>query len=85
MFYHFEPKDIRGVLSKARESAEQMKEAEEILIKDLYEVDRNRFYVWLGYKSFRSYCIDFLRLGRTQSQRIVTRVRRLEPTVKIEQ
>ena len=85
MFYHFEPKVIRNILNEARESADRMKNAERNLIEHLFEVDRNRFYVWLGFKSFRAYCIEFLKLGRTQSQRIVTQVRRLGPTVNIEQ
>ncbi len=85
IFYHSEPRYIRKILNNARESADQMKLAEQKLVEVLREVDNNRFYVWLGFKSLQGYCVHFLKLGRTRSQRIVTRVRRLDPTVKIEQ
>lgn len=78
----------RDSLNRAVDVADQMQEYEKLLIEMLYEIDRNRYYVLYGFNSLLGFCNRALNLSRTQSQRIVTSVRRhvgspqrTEPTV----
>jgi hypothetical protein len=82
-FFYCDPHDIRGALSVASQNAKRLHQAELDLIVSLEEVDQDRLFVWLGYRSLKSYCVRALKLTRTQAQRIVTQVRRSEPTSKI--
>ncbi len=78
MLYNINPKYVRDRLWKAREVSMQIHALEKELIQLLYEIDRQKFYVRLGFKSLRSFCLQSLKFGRTQSQRLVTRVRQSE-------
>jgi hypothetical protein len=49
---------------------------EDELIRELRTIDRNRFFVRLGFKSLKTFCINALRFSPTQAQRIVLRVRK---------
>ena len=66
----------RDSLNRAVEVADKMQEYEKLLIEMLYEIDRNRYYVLYGFNSLMGFCNRALNLSRTQSQRIVTSVRR---------
>ena len=66
----------RDSLNRAVEVADRMQEYEQLLIEMLYEIDRNRYYVLYGFNSLLGFCNRALKLSRTQSQRIVTSVRR---------
>lgn len=82
-FFFWEPKVLRQKHAEILELANRAHLAEVELIEALLEVDHYRYFVWLGYKSLRGYCTGALRFSKTQSQRIVTQVRRLEPTAPI--
>jgi hypothetical protein len=82
-FFGSDISSIRKALQQIVEVADQVHASEDQLIQLLYKIDQERIYVRVGYKSLRAFCIDGLKFGRTQSQRIVTRVRRLVPTVNI--
>jgi hypothetical protein len=69
----------RNALNLTVEMADEIHRLEKNLIEKLYEIDRNRFYVWFGYNSLMGFCNLGLRFSKTQSQRIVTQVRRFEP------
>jgi hypothetical protein len=56
--------------------ADRMIEDEDELVRSLVPFDERRIFVRFGFKSLRTYCTTALRLSKTQSQRIVTRVRR---------
>ena len=78
----------RDSLNRAVEVADRMQEYEKMLIEMLYEIDLHRYYVRYGFNSLLGFCNRALNLSRTQSQRIVTSVRRhvgnnqrTEPTV----
>ena len=80
----------RDCLNRAVDVADKMQEYEKILIEMLFEIDRNRYFVRYGFNSLLGFCIRALSLSRTQSQRIVTSVRRYvgtsqhtDPTVNL--
>ena len=75
---------IRKSLIQALELSDRIHELESELVHHLYKIDQQRTYVRIGYKSLRGFCTQGLKFGRTQSQRIVTRVRRNVPTVNID-
>lgn len=77
------PKIIRDSVILAVETADQIHECEKRLVEILNEIDRNRYYVRFGFKSLSGFCIQGLKLSKTQCQRIVTLVRRYEPTTNI--
>lgn len=83
LFYE-EPKLVRESLRRARDTAKQIHLFEQDLIRQLFKIDKKRFYVRLGYNSLRSYCERNLGFTRTQSQRIVTAVRRNQVMVNVE-
>lgn len=74
--YNQDPKFVRDSLNKAVEKADKIHDFERDLIILLKEIDQNRFYVRYGYNSLRGFCNFALKFSRTQSQRIVTEVRR---------
>lgn len=76
-------KIIRNLNQEAIYWAANILAAEVKLIPVLQEMDRNRYYVRFGYKSLRGYCTKALLLSESQSQRIVTQVRRTIPSSKI--
>lgn len=82
---HFktDSKYVRDSLLRAVESADLIHENEKKLIDLLCEIDQQRFYVRFGYKSLMGFCNSGLKFTKTQSQRIVTIVRRSEPTSKL--
>jgi hypothetical protein len=83
--YHYHPKIVRDTLNTAKNISEEILILEEKLIEYLIEIDEKRFFVRYGYKSLMGFCNHGLKFSRTQSQRLVTQVRRARPTVKIEQ
>ncbi|MGZ3727316.1 MAG: hypothetical protein ACXWQQ_16060 [Pseudobdellovibrio sp.] len=71
---------VRDKLNLAVEVADELHKAENDLVRILLEIDRNKFYIRVGFKSLSGFCHHALHLSETQAQRIVTRVRRYEPT-----
>lgn len=82
-FYRENLPFIRNKILEAASAADNVKEAEEILIKILYEIDRRRLFVRVGFKSLRSFCHKALNFSKFQSQRLAVQVRRFEPVDKI--
>lgn len=78
--WHFEPKLVRDTIHKACELADRLHDAEQELVKQLALIDKKRFFVRLGYRSLRTFCIHHLRFTRVQAQRIATQVRHLQST-----
>ncbi|AZZ36428.1 hypothetical protein CIK05_06360 [Bdellovibrio sp. qaytius] len=71
-----DPKLVRDTLNEAVEKADKIHDRERELILLLKEIDKNRFYVRYGFNSLKGFCNFGLKFSRTQSQRIVTEVRR---------
>lgn len=82
--YGVNPKFLIEMNQRALKLANQIHTAEEKLVQMLLKIDQDRIYVRFGHKSLRGYCTHGLQFTRTQSQRIVTAVRRYETTSKIE-
>lgn len=78
LHFYTHPKIVRDSLLHATEAADQIQEIEKKLVILLYEIDQKRFYVRFGYKSLMGFCMQGLNFTKTQSQRIVTNVRRYE-------
>lgn len=76
-------KTVRDHLNLAVDLTDQIKKYENELVKALLQIDQHRYYIRYGYKSLRGFCIQGLNFGETQAQRIVTLVRRSEPTPRI--
>jgi len=74
---------VRNSLNFAIEKADDIHRIEQELVLLLKEIDLKRFYVSSGQKSLRGFCNRILNFSETQSQRIVTLVRRSEPTPNI--
>lgn len=83
--FHVEPKLVRKILRRASLYANEIHELESELIQILREIDQNRFFVRLGYKSLRTFCIHGLKFTHTQGQRLATEVRRNRTTFDIGQ
>lgn len=81
--YHPDPQALRYRHQKIFLKADELLATEQELIRLLYDIDQTREYVYLGYNSLMGYCVHALHLTRTQSQRLVTQVRRSEPTSNI--
>ncbi|AGH96229.1 hypothetical protein [Pseudobdellovibrio exovorus] len=78
--YHLSPKVVRDTIQKAVDQADELHRLEKELVELLWEVDQHRYYVRVGYNSLRGFCVGALLFSDTQAQRIVTSVRRYEPT-----
>lgn len=74
-----DPRLIRIQLNKAVELATCIHQVENDLVDLLYQIDQQRFYVRYGFKSLSGFCIHGLKFSKTQTQRIVTQVRRSIP------
>lgn len=82
LFYK-DSKTVRDCLNQAIDLAQTIHEREEVLVEQLYRIDRERFFVRYGYKSLTGFCRGACGFSKTQAQRIVTRVRRFVPTDNI--
>ncbi|MFZ3230547.1 MAG: hypothetical protein WA160_10120 [Pseudobdellovibrio sp.] len=82
LFYH-NAKSIRDQLNETVTLAAEILQNEQTLILKLLPIDQQRFYVRYGYKSLSGFCNLGLKFSKTQTQRIVTQVRRYEPTGNI--
>lgn len=71
---------IREKINRAVELADSVHAIEDELVRVLFEVDSAKLYIRVGFKSLSGFCHFALKLSETQTQRIVTRVRRYEPT-----
>jgi hypothetical protein len=80
---HENSKYVRDFLNSAVLKSDQIQTMERELVEKLYEIDQKRFFVRYGYKSLTAFCCRGLRFGETQTQRLVTQVRRYEPTPNI--
>lgn len=78
--YHLSPKIVRDTIQQAVNQADELHCKEKELVELLLEIDRQRYYVRVGYNSLRGFCVRALLFSETQAQRIVTAVRRYEPT-----
>jgi hypothetical protein len=78
-----DPKSARNRLGEVFEYADKFEDSERRLIGALFEIDDDRLFVKLGYKSLRSFCVTALGISRTQAQRLVTQVRRIQTTFDI--
>ena len=81
--FYYDYNTIRDLLNETRDLSDLIHEKESELVAKLYRIDRQRLFVLYGFKSLTGFCLKHLRFSRTQTQRIVTRVRRFEPTDKI--
>lgn len=70
---------VRGALTQAVEKSDQLHALEKELIIRLREIDDNKYYVRYGYNSLSGFCTHGLKFTKTQTQRIVTQVRRYIP------
>ena len=75
---------IRNELDRSIDLADQLHTFEKNLIQSLSIIDQERYYVRYGYKSLMGFCNHALYFSKTQSQRLVTQVRRYEPTENIQ-
>lgn len=82
-YFYKESKFARNAVNSAIEKVDALHECEEKLVRILSDIDQNRFFIRAGYKSLTGFCINVLLLSKTQTQRIVTKVRRYEPTSNI--
>ncbi len=78
--FNHNPKVIRNALNEATDLAAHILDAERALIVKLYEIDQQKFYVRYGFNSLSGFCKGGLKFTKTQTQRLVTQVRRYEPT-----
>ena len=74
----------RNTLNAAVEKADEIFRLEYELMMILYKVDQKKFFARYGYKSLMGFCHLGLKLTKTQSQRIITHVRRYDPMANIE-
>lgn len=81
--HYYDGKMVRDQLNEAIDLAAEIHKQEQILIQKLYWIDQKRFFVRYGFKSLTGFCRVALKFSKTQAQRIVTQVRRCEPTDNI--
>ena len=77
-FYGIPYSSLREKLWIAVNEADDMRARESRLIRALYDIDEKRMYVLFGYKSLMGFCHKGLKFSKTQSQRLVTLVRRYQ-------
>lgn len=80
LLFYIDPKLVRDTLNDAVETADEMLLFEARLIEKLRLIDQKRYYVRYGFRSLTGFVRHYLRISKTQTQRIVTQVRRNEPT-----
>ena len=80
LFYQ-DAKTVRDRLNTVIEMAADIHQRENSLIKLLCPIDQKKLYVRYGFNSLTGFCRYGLQFSKTQTQRIVTQVRRDEPTV----
>lgn len=83
--FDMHPRDLRDQVCSAFAVSDQIHSLEKSLVGILHRMDRRRIYVRIGYNSLRGFCNHALGFSKTQSQRIVTLVRRTEPMVNFGQ
>lgn len=76
-------KTVKTKVYAVEDLAQEIHKKEKELIEKLYWIDKKRYFVLYGFKSLTGFCTKALRLTKTQAQRIVTQVRRYEPTDNI--
>jgi hypothetical protein len=81
--FYYDPKVVRQHLNQALGLAQAIHTQEGSLVELLKRIDQNRLCVRYGYKSLTGFCRFDLKFSKTQAQRLVTKVRRLEPTDNI--
>lgn len=82
--HHYTPaKTVRDSLESAILKADQIHQQEKLLVVLLHEIDQRRYFTRYGFKSLTGFCLKGLQFSKTQSQRLVTAVRRYEPTDNI--
>ncbi|MEQ1723201.1 MAG: hypothetical protein ABL930_08480 [Pseudobdellovibrio sp.] len=83
--HKFAGRRVRDAMTDAIDLSDEIHEKEKKLILSLIEIDKNKFYIRAGYKSLTAFTKKSLRFTETQTQRIVTLVRRSIPTPNIGQ
>ena len=78
--FYFDAKKVRDELNTAIQISGQIHLLERDLILRLYHIDRHRFYLRYGFHSLTTFCVRAMKFSRIQAQRIVTQVRRYEPS-----
>ncbi len=81
--FYLDPKEIRNQLNEATDLAMRIHDTERALIQMLYAIDNQNLYVRYGFNSLSGFCRFGLKFSKTQTQRIVTLVRRLEVMDKL--
>lgn len=84
MKFDVSKKIVREKIFESIDLADRLHYLEDQLIQKLYLIDRKKYFVSAGYKSLMGFCNQSLNFTKTQSQRIVSNVRRYEPTSNIE-
>ena len=79
-FFYFNQNLIRDELNSITDLADHILDLEKKLIQRLVCIDQNKFYVHYGYNLLSGFCRFGLLFSKTQTQRLVTQVRRIEPT-----
>ncbi len=79
LFDDIHPKTIRLLHIRFFNLADELLAQEEKLIHALYELYKIKTFKRLGHKSLLGFCVQSLKLPRTQSQRLVTKVSRFDP------
>lgn len=74
---------VKEHINPTIELANRIGELELVLIEQLKLIDKDRYYTVTGYKSLLGFCCRSLGLSQTQALRIITKVRRAEPTSNI--
>lgn len=75
-FFGQDPHPLKEEFWAACHAADRLLKHEDDLVETLRPIDRRRIYVRYGMKSLTGFCVEILKLSRTQTQRIVTQVRR---------
>ncbi len=79
LFFAENKRPFRELLYETQRVAAEMLALEVQLIELLKKIDQRLWYKFYGFNSLTRFCTFSLKLSRTQTQRIVTRVRRTAP------
>ena len=77
--FQYNQSSVRSHLNEIVALADDIHAKEKLLIQKLSVADEKRIYVYFGFNSLTGFCHNGLLFSRTQTQRIVTQVRRYEP------